>query len=109
MEDTTVCPLDFDTLREANVSRCESAFFLLYAWSPNDWATALAGEVGELCNLLKKMRRGDVVDPAEIAKELGDIVTYADLLAARLGIDLGEATRAKFNEVSDRRGSAIKL
>lgn len=44
-----------------------------------------------------------------LALELADVVTYADLLAARMDIDLGEAVREKFNEVSDRVKSRITL
>ena len=98
-------PLDFATLRATNVDRCEEVFHPLHSWSPNDWATALAGEVGEACNMLKKMRRGEDIPTIDIAKELADSVIYLDLLAARLGINLGEAVREKFNLVSDQRGS----
>lgn len=109
-------PLDFDTLRETNVRRCESAFHKLDEWSGTDWSNAMAGEVGEACNITKKIRRGDYPDDyaymdavRELAKEIADVVIYADLLAARFGIDLGEAVRRKFNEVSDRRHSKVKL
>ena len=34
---------------------------------------------------------------------------YADLLSHRLGIDLSDAVRQKFDEVSGRVGSNIKL
>ena len=101
--------MEFEKLREANVKRCEAVFHPLDSWSPTDWACALAGEVGEACNLIKKLRRGEPIDRLEIGKELADAVIYLDLLAARLKIDLGEAVRQKFNEVSDRRGSDIKL
>lgn len=101
--------LTFNELRQANVERCEQSFHRLDEWSPTDWATALAGEIGEACNLIKKRRRGEDVADEAIAHELADAVTYIDLLAARLGIDLGEAVRAKFNLVSDRVGSQIKL
>lgn len=40
-------------------------------------------------------------------KELADVVTYLDILAMQLDIDLGEATKSKFNEVSDRVGSYV--
>jgi NTP pyrophosphatase (non-canonical NTP hydrolase) len=93
----------------ANVARCEDVFHQLDAWSPTDWACALAGETGEACNLIKKLRRGEEVESGDIARELADVVIYADLLAARCGIDLGEAVRCKFNEVSHRRGSAVLL
>lgn len=95
-------PLTFEALRKANLQRCPEAFHEVDDWTPTDWATAMAGECGEACNLIKKMRRGEDVPKEKVAKELADMVTYADLLAARLRIDLGEAVRAKFNEVSDR-------
>ena len=132
-----------------NRARCDAAFHPLDAWTPTDWATALAGEVGELCNLIKKFRRGDfavgdpdlhpdeytleelepIMDAARvatdethdaywlltpeahdaIAAEIGDVLAYLDLLAQRLGIDLGDATRDKFNAVSERIGSGIRM
>lgn len=104
--------LGFAELRLANVTRCEKAFHLLDAWSPADWMLACTGELGEAANLIKKVKRGDFeLDEkrSEIGEELADVVIYLDLLAANLGIDLGEATRRKFNIVSERRGSDIKL
>jgi NTP pyrophosphatase (non-canonical NTP hydrolase) len=103
--------LTFDELREANVSRCEGPTFghTIASWTPTDWACAMAGECGEACNLIKKLRRGEAVPLDEIGRELADLVTYADLLAARLGIDLGEAVAMKFNEVSIRRGATERL
>ena len=100
--------LTFNGLRKANVVRCESVFHLLNCWSPSEWACALAGEAGETCNAVKTLNRGDGTVEA-IAAELADTVIYADLLAARLGIDLGAAVRAKFNEVSEKRGSTVRL
>lgn len=116
-------PLTFRVLRDANTLRCEKAFHPLYAWTPMDWACAMAGEAGEVCNAVKKLRRHEdgtntVLDPETsqacinaIAQEAADTVIYLDLLCARLGIDLGEAVREKFNEVSDRtrRLSTVKL
>jgi NTP pyrophosphatase (non-canonical NTP hydrolase) len=120
--DTT--PLDFLTLRHRNVERCEASYHAIDAWSPTDWACALAGEVGETCNLVKKLRRLDLTDsttleliqnPAagdlirDIADELADTVIYADLLAERLNINLGEAVRRKFNETSQKIESGVRL
>jgi len=101
--------LKFSVLRRANMERQETAFHPLGAWSPTDWAAAMAGECGEVCNLIKKSRRGEQVAAQAIGEELADLVIYTDLLAARLGIDLGSAVRRKFNVVSERRGSCIKL
>jgi NTP pyrophosphatase (non-canonical NTP hydrolase) len=117
--------LSFAQLREANVKRCEKSFHTLAAWSPTDWATAMAGECGEACNIIKKMRRIAATPEVvleeqkdafayeellgEAADELADLVTYVDLLAARLGVDLGQAIRRKFNSVSSRVKSDVKL
>jgi NTP pyrophosphatase (non-canonical NTP hydrolase) len=110
--------LTFRELREANRTRCENTFHPIDAWSPTDWACAMAGEVGEACNEVKKLRRLDGADASEekrdelvqkIGHELADTVIYADLLAERLGIDLGDAVREKFNIVSESRGSSIRL
>lgn len=101
--------LTFEELSVTNRRRCEDVSHPLDSWSPTDWATAMAGECGEACNLIKKLRRGEEVLPEVIGDELADMVIYADLLAQRLGIDLGEAVRAKFNAVSRRRGSGVFL
>ena len=101
--------LTFEQLRQADVARCESVWHMCDDWTPTDWACAAAGELGEACNLIKKLRRGEEIPLVGIAHELADTVIYLDLLAARLRIDLGEAIREKFNLVSARVGSAITL
>ena len=115
--------LTFDQLRSANVARiprfrnkkgqiCHNADGS--DWTAADWLMAVTGELGELANLLKKIRRGDFTenDPGvvdEVAKELADVQTYLDILAFRCGIDLGDATTRKFNAVSDRVNAAIYI
>lgn len=104
--------LTFDRLREQNVQRCEKVFHPLNDWSLNDWGTALAGEVGEALNIIKKVRRGDFdLQRARqsLSDELADVVAYTDLLAARAEIDLAAAVVRKFNHVSMTRGSLIML
>ncbi len=107
--------LTFEQLRQANAARCGESFHELDAWSPADWAVAMAGECGEACNLVKKMRRQHPYDapPEELtsmlADEIADLVIYADLLASRMRIDLGAAIARKFNVVSDRVGSHVRL
>lgn len=98
-----------EKLREINAERCKAFGHTVNSWSPTDWACALAGETGELCNLIKKMRRGDRVGIDDVAKEAADIVIYLDLLCTRLEIDLEAAIVNKFNEVSDRVNSDIKF
>ena len=102
-------PLTFDELRKANRLRNADIFHQIGEWSPCDWMTALAGEIGEAANLIKKQRRGDTVAHSAIEQELADAVIYLDLLAARLDVDLGAAVRAKFNMTSEERGSVIRL
>lgn len=116
-----ITPLTFNRLRDTNVGRCEEVFHPLLSWSPAEWAVAMAGECGEVCNVVKKLRRlqdgtNTAKDPQTfqeckdlIAAELADTVIYADLLAARLCIDLGDAIKSKFNVVSDRMQSSYRL
>ncbi len=105
----SVVSLSFDGLREANVMRCITAFHAIDDWSPTDWMTAVAGEVGEAANLIKKLRRGEDILAEDVGKELADVVIYLDLLAARMHLDLGECVKDKFNKVSDRVGSTVRL
>ncbi len=114
--------LTFDALRAANVARLPQ-FKNKHGqpahskpdgsdWSDAQWLGAVLGELGEYANLRKKYDRGDI-GPAtflsEAAKELADIQTYLDILAFRLGVDLGQATIDKFNEVSKRVGCEVRL
>lgn len=99
--------LTFGRLRRENVARQDSYGSHGSGWSLTDWMTALAGEVGEAANIIKKVRRGDFTledaRPA-LAAELADVVTYLDLLAAAAGIDLERATVEKWDEVAERIG-----
>lgn len=100
-------------------------------WSVADWAVALTGELGEACNLIKKLRRvedgirNEPVDPtsiigewdaqkraeltALIGEELADTYLYLDLLCTRLGIDLTAEVVRKFNVTSERYGFPERL
>lgn len=123
--------LGFEELRTANVERCEQVFHKLDDWSTADWSMAMGGEIGEALiaigtwlnalNTAKKLRRLDGADADQdtyeererlidqIATEIADGVIYSDLLLAHLRRDLGEAIRAKFNLVSEKRGSTVGL
>ena len=105
--------LTFDAFRSANVARCVKWHPAgIASWSPSDWLTAVTGELGELASLLKMRNRerdglpGNKFSPSQkqIADELADVLTYLDLLAEVLGVDLGRAAALKFNEVSERAG-----
>jgi NTP pyrophosphatase (non-canonical NTP hydrolase) len=114
--------LNLDALRAANVRRLpefkngrgETAHTASDGsdWSLGEWCNAVTGELGELANVIKKVKRGDLtLDEARssMADEMADVLTYLDLLAYRAGIDLGAATQDKWNRVSVRVGSRIYL
>ena len=101
--------MDFRELAEANWIRCEESFRPLGDWSPSDWSNAMAGECGEACNLTKKIRRGEDIPIERIGQEIADTVIYADLLAQRLGLSLGDIVKQTFNEKSVEVGSDIRL
>ena len=107
--------LSFSELRAASETRNSENAGGESDWTLADWGNALAGETGELCNFIKKSRRNLPNDPSledlkqDMANELADIVTYADLIANKLGVDLGKAVREKFNVVSKRRNSQVTL
>lgn len=114
--------LSFNTLREANRNRMPT-FTNKHGekthskedgsdWSPAQWLQAVVGELGEYSNIRKKFERGDI-DLNEFIlsakKELADVVTYLDILAMQLNINLGQAVKDKFNEVSERVGSRVYI
>lgn len=114
--------ITFNGLREANTLRlpefrnCHGELAHDKAdgsdWSPAQWLQAMVGEVGEYANKRKKFERGDLTQEefdAEARSELADVVIYLDLLAAQLGINLGEAVRDKFNAKSEQVGSRVRL
>lgn len=104
--------MDFQLLKKANQERMaatEAYKKCREEWTLADWSNAIAGETGEMCNWVKKIRRGDNIDVKEVGKELADIVIYADLLADKLGLDLETCIREKFNEVSERVHSSVKI
>lgn len=119
-----------EELKKVNEKRSIEGFgFQLHDWSLSQWSNAVAGETGELCNIVKKVERGDYHKRPEnasdnpeynhayaaaqyreeIGKEAADIVIYLDLLCTREGIDLGAEIVKKFNDVSNRVGSNIKI
>lgn len=104
--------LTFDALKKANKKRQGDIYKVCKDWNHLHYALAVTGELGELCNLLKKVERGSLTmaeAKQDIADELADVQIYLDNLAQSLNIDLGEATRNKFNSRSKEKGSKVKL
>jgi len=57
-------------------------------------ALALAGEVGELLNIIKKVWRGDFMLPwQEVVAEIADVRIYLHLLSKAIGIDEDAAAK----------------
>jgi NTP pyrophosphatase (non-canonical NTP hydrolase) len=116
--------LTFEQLRMASKARAEAWHGSLNHWSVMQWACAAAGEMGEACNVAKKMQRildgiakrkeellpDSLLQQREkLAIEIADTIIYLDLLAARENIDLSEAIRLKFNKVSEEFGFIQRL
>lgn len=98
-------------LRRLNPERCKAFGHSIQEMHVTFWTTAISGETGELCNWVKKMVRGDKIDDLQniLSKECADIVIYTDLFCTHMGINLEAAIVQKFNEVSDRVNSPLKL
>lgn len=109
--------LTFRALAAINRARCERWHpgFPDDGWTISDWSNAAAGEMGETCNVVKKLRRLDfAIDQAagdtradlraKLATEIGDTLLYLDLLAQHAGLELETCVRDTFNRVSTREG-----
>lgn len=105
---------EFRRLREANVHRqglWDAGNQIDLAYRGNE----LAGEVGEACNVIKKLVRerlgirGSRATLQQLAEELADVVICTDLIAMAEGIDLDEAIAAKFNATSEKVGLPTRL
>lgn len=101
----------FTNLREANSARQDA--WIADSGNVPDLSfrgNELAGEVGEACNVIKKLERArhgwrgsrDTVE--HLAEELADVVICADLIAISAGIDLDAAVALKFNATSEKQG-----
>lgn len=114
--------LDLAAMRPVNVQRAKEGFKCYDNQPLTYWTTALAGEVGELCNMIKKMQRverggidgGSSYSAKDITKEMlkeeiGGIAIYLDLLASLLDISLEEAIIDTFNSKSDKYGFNQKI
>lgn len=78
-------------------------------------ALMVSVRVGRVANMVKKLERerlglpGSRAPVALLAKELGDLNICTDLLAAKYGINLDQATADKFNETSVKMGFDVRL
>lgn len=115
MEKAMANEFHFATLREANTYRQtewdrDNAIDLLYR------AVEMAGEVGEACNIIKKLERerrgiaGSRATVEDLALELADVVIAADLVAMICGIQLlKDAVPRKFNLTSEKMNLQARM
>lgn len=110
-----VAPLTFDRFQKANAERCVEFKHATDAWSLLEWAGSAAGEMGEVANVCKKLKRKEqgvggkwgAKDPdeatlrANLAEEIGDVLAYLALLATAAGLNLERCAAEKFDRVSD--------
>jgi len=75
---------------------------------PSYWGCALAGEVGEACNLIKKHERDGEDIKEKLRLELADIFNYLVLIAGVYEINLEEAIFEKIEILQERRKSDDK-
>jgi NTP pyrophosphatase (non-canonical NTP hydrolase) len=97
--------LTFEQFQKANIERAKRAF-PDQCLTPEFLAVAIAGEAGELCNLIKKVMRGDYSykeRQTDIVNEIADVMTYCDLLMSVFNEDTAHRLRVKWDEVSQRR------
>jgi len=114
--------LTFAELQAANRALCEEIYYRLDEWSATDWACAMGGEAGEVLNQVNKLRRlcdgpdkpynagivrSEVI--RAIGRELADVVIYADLLASRLRLCLGDCVAETFNATSKAINSSKRI
>jgi NTP pyrophosphatase (non-canonical NTP hydrolase) len=107
--------LNLKQLRRQSVIRAIKGFKTYRNVPITYWTTALAGEVGELCNMVKKMERvsyggidagssytAATIDKKMLEEEIGGILIYLDLLSSLLDISLEDATINTFNSKSEK-------
>ena len=106
--------LTFEALRAANTLRDKE-------WDPEHKinllfrGNELAGESGEVCNVIKKLERqimglrGSRKTINDLAEELADVIICADLAAMTAGINLAASVVQKFNRTSEEHDLSVRI
>lgn len=106
--------MNYKDLREANIAR-NKEWAKGQTMSLSFRGNELAGEVGEACNILKKLERermgiaGSRASMSDLVEELADVIICVDLIGMSLGLDLVEAVRNKFNKTSEKVGLETRM
>lgn len=115
--------LSFETFRIANRTRSKRFFepATVDNWSPADTLVGMIGELGEACNVMKKLKRaqlgmvnknkeGRQIDTLtdevryKLMEEFAGAMLYFDQLAEHFGIDWQEAIEYTYNSKSEELG-----
>lgn len=97
--------ISFDELRQKNIDRCPHYGYTIEDKSPVEWFDRVWDEILELAHAVESHD----TTTKDVGKEIADVVTFCDLLATRYGLNLGDLILNKFNEVSERVGSDVKM
>lgn len=115
--------LSFETFQIANRTRSKRFFAPAEVdnWSPADTVVGMIGELGEACNVMKKLKRAELgmvnknkegrqVDAltdevrCKLMEEFGGAMLYFDQLAEHFGISWQEAIEYTYNSKSKELG-----
>lgn len=91
---------------------CSETAIYSESWKVMYPALGLAGEVGEVCNKIKKIYRDDdghITEEQrnEVAKELGDCMWYFAQLATDLKVSLDDVVRGNIAKLSSRKERGV--
>lgn len=70
-------------------------------------ALGLTGEAGEYSEKVKKWLRDGAFEPAEAAKELGDVLWYLARSAQELGYSLSEIAQMNIQKLTSRKARGV--
>jgi|CXWL01.1.fsa_nt_gi NTP pyrophosphatase (non-canonical NTP hydrolase) len=104
--------LTFDNFSFLNEKRCNESFHHLAGYDPTLLLAGACEELGEVAKEIKHEYDNDLLPELvaeRIGEEVADCITYLDLICTKYGLKLSDVLARKFNAVSDRRNSTIKI
>lgn len=101
--------ISFNELRQKNIDRCPHYGHTVEERSPLEWYDRIWDEILELGHTVESYDMDFNTTTRDIGKEIADVVTFCDLLATRYGLNLGKLVLDKFNEVSERVDSDVRM
>ena len=106
--------------------KCLERSTVIKDWGLSEWMIGVAEEAGEIAGAIKRLNRlrsgyyDNLMSSEEkerfkqkqennLGEEIADTICYLMLLANEANVDLDKAIIDKFNEVSDRMKSDVRL